>query len=232
MKASIWTPIYQHHNYIFVELSAKKVKRRAILKSGVILPAASALSGVAKALPTSGDFHKSAILNQHSSAHNFPIIIDRELEQGHFFSESLASLGISAIDVGETLGFEWLTLIEPALKSNGQFLAGMTKGAPLFCMEYLAQSYGLAPVMRIEHRSHKDSLMTHVMSGKGTEVSAFEKVLNTAGKRWPMAAAKLLAEAIQGRAEQSSLDFVDLSGKSTESAPSIYTWLLAPRVQG
>ena len=79
------------------------------------------------------------------------ILYDRRTPEGTAFGAEAARRGVPVTGTGSDLGSVWMHEIEPRWQREPDAIAGLTAGASLFCLEYLARDYGLELVYRIEH---------------------------------------------------------------------------------
>jgi hypothetical protein len=74
---------------------------------------------------------------------------------GAAFGAAAARAGVAPAPVGPDVGGLWRDRLEPRLRrvnaAGPIAVAGLTAGAPLFCLEFLARDYGLRPRYRLEH---------------------------------------------------------------------------------
>ena len=116
--------------------------------------------------------------------------------------------------------------LEPRLKAGPVALAGLTKAAPLFCLEYLARNYGLRTVYRIEHAPTEDRRVVHALTGQ-PELARCADELAAAGAHWAQAAAELATACPADLQPAAPIALLDLN-EHPRRAAALFTWLLAP----
>jgi hypothetical protein len=155
----------------------------------------------------------------------FRVIFDRTLSEGLAFGAA-AELGGAHVDaVGPDLGSFWMNTLEPLLKREPLTLAGLTAGAPLFCLELLCRNYGLRTVYRIEHGPGADGRTQHAFTGDSVLAACADR-LGTAGADWPKAAVSVATEAFRGWLSAPAIELLDLRAHE-RSAQSLFSWMIA-----
>jgi hypothetical protein len=190
------------------------LSRRAFVEGGAAL--AALITSPARAFKPSNCLSPSA---------PFRVIFDRTLSEGLAFGAA-AELGGAHVDaVGPDLGSFWMNTLEPLLKREPLTLAGLTAGAPLFCLELLCRNYGLRTVYRIEHVPGADGRTLHAFTGDPVLAACADRL--GAGADWPTAAAAMATEAVRGLQPASAIELLDLRAHE-RSALSLFTWMIAP----
>jgi hypothetical protein len=165
-------------------------------------------------------------LNRASSALPLRVIFDRTLHAGLAFGVAAERSGMHVDAVGADLGSYWMRTLEPLLKRAPLTLAGLTAGAPLFCLELLCRDYGLRTVYRIEHVPTSEGRVQHTVTGDPA-LAAWADRLATAGADWPVASADLTTVAFGRGQSVPALELLDLRAHE-RSAQSVFTWMIAP----
>jgi hypothetical protein len=153
-------------------------------------------------------------------------MFDRTLAEGLAFGASSENRGARVDAVDSDLGSFWMNTLEPALKEGPLTLAGLTAGAPLFCVELLCRDYGLRTVYRIEHVLVPDARVQHTITGPAS-LSAWTEALAAAGAEWPAVAAAVAADAARRAPPELSIELLDLRAHA-HGALSLFSWMLAP----
>lgn len=154
------------------------------------------------------------------------VAYDDASADGPAFAAAAAARGARVAYLGPDPGSFWMSTLEPRLERGPVAIAGLTAGAPLFCLEYLARDHGLELVYRIEHSTTASGRVRHVLTGPA-ELAPRVAELGAAGSGWPAAAGALAAARPAAGARPARIELLDLAGRTTASA--VYSWLLAPR---
>ena len=151
------------------------------------------------------------------------VIFDRTLREGRAFGATAERRGARVDAVGADLGTFWMSTLEPELKHGPVMLAGLTAGAPLFCLELLCRDYGLRTVYRIEHVRAPDGRVRHALAGDPGLAASIDRLV-IAGADWPAAAAAVALEADLRRLPAPALELLDLAdGRANRSS---FTWVM------
>lgn len=153
------------------------------------------------------------------------VIFDRTLREGRAFGVTAERRGARVDAVGADLGTFWMSTLEPELKRGPVMLAGLTAGAPLFCLELLCRDYGLRTVYRIEHVRAPDGRVRHALAGDPGLAASIDR-LAIAGADWPAAAAAVATDVALHRPPTRALELLDLRGHE-RNTQSLFTWLIA-----
>ena len=152
------------------------------------------------------------------------VVFDRTFPDGIAFGSTAAHRGAVLHAVGADLGSFWMSTLEPLLKHGALTLAGLTAGAPLFCLELLCRDYGLSTVYRIEHRPAPDGGVVHFLSGDPA-LAAWTDRLAAAGAGWAVEAAALATASTLPR-PATTIELLDLArGRASQS---LFTWVIGP----
>jgi hypothetical protein len=156
----------------------------------------------------------------------FKVVFAQDSVEGANFGAEARRRGAPALAFGEDVGGIWMQKIEPRLRAAPAAIAGLTGGAPLFCLEYLARAYGLCVVYRIQHTRLPNGSYRH--SGVGpARVEHWAQVLGAAGDDWTGCAARLVTACPADLRPDPSIPLPDLAQRGASEA--LFTWLLAPR---
>jgi hypothetical protein len=158
----------------------------------------------------------------------FRVLYDRYTSEGISFGAEAARQGVPISATGSDLGGVWMHEIEPRWQREPVAIAGLTAGAPLFCLEYLARDYGVELVYRIEHAPVEGGRVQHTVTGPGG-LSGRVDALAAAGDQWPAVAAALAAEFPAVLPARPAIPLLDLAERTDRAAEPFYSWLLAPR---
>lgn len=164
----------------------------------------------------------------HRQAALFRILNDRGTRAGAAFGAEAARRGVPVSATGRDLGHVWMHEIEPRWLAEPAAIAGLTTGAALFCLEYLARDYGLELVYRIEHAALRGDRFRHAVTGPA-ELSDWTDRLAAAGAGWPAMAATFAVEFREGLRPQQPIPLLDLAECKGHAGEQLYSWLLAPR---
>jgi hypothetical protein len=189
------------------------LSRRAFVAAGATVAALAA--SPARAKPFSAA----------SAAPPTRAVFDRTFAAGRAFGAAAALRGAVVAAVGADLGSFWMSTLGPLLKNEPVTLAGLTAGAPLFCLELLCRDYGLRPVYRIEHRLGADGRVEHVVTGNPA-LADWRHQLAAAGGDWAAQAATLATAATLPR-PATAIELLDLAG--TRGRGSLFTWVMGGR---
>ena len=157
----------------------------------------------------------------------FTVLYDNDSDAGRAFGAEAARRGLRTRGVGLDLGGLWLHEIGPRWQRGPAALAGLTRGAPLFCLELLAQDYGMSVVYRARHDVEADGLCRHTLMGPAC-LSSWSDRLAAAGRDWPGLAAELATGSAGVRRPCRGLGLVDLAEPSEVATRSLYSWVMAP----
>jgi hypothetical protein len=158
------------------------------------------------------------------------VIFDRTLDAGVVFGLAAEHSGAHVDAVGADLGGYWINTLEPMLKRGPLTLAGLTAGAPLFCLELLCRDYGLRTVYRIEHVPAADGCARHRLTGDPAP-AAWTDRLAAAGADWPKAAAAVATEAFRRPPRAPGIELLDLRAHE-RSRESLFSWMIGPTPVG
>jgi hypothetical protein len=153
------------------------------------------------------------------------VVFDRTLREGRAFGAAAERRGARVDAVGADLGSFWMRTLEPELKRGPLTLAGLTAGAPLFCLEVLCRDYGLSTVYRIEHRPTLRGGVEHFFSGDPA-LAPWTTRLVAAGTGWAAEVADLATTAIPASRPPTGIELLDLRAHE-RSAQSLFTWMIA-----
>lgn len=163
---------------------------------------------------------------RQSVAVPFKVVFDRNVAGAAAFADAVAALGHPVEAVGADVGRLWRDAIEPRLRVKPAAIAGLTAGAPLFCLELLARDYGLRTVYRVEHARLADGRLQHVPEGVVPVRSVVESP--ESDRRWLERMGTLVATHFPRVGSGGSLELLDLAGRPGR-AETLFTWMLAPR---
>jgi hypothetical protein len=154
------------------------------------------------------------------------VIFDRTLHAGRAFGVAAKRRGATVDGVGADLGSYWMSTLEPLLKLRSLTLAGLTAGAPLFCLELLCRDFGLRTVYRIEHTQAPDARAEHILTGH-SELAPWMHRLSASGVNWAADAAALATTGATLPRPATAIELLDLAGE--HATRSIFTWVLRSR---
>jgi len=153
------------------------------------------------------------------------VIFEREAAAGPAFAAAATGLGAEVTAIGNDPGRAWRDLLEPQLRQGAVAIAGLTTGAPLFCLDLLARDYGLRPVFRIEHVADAEDSWRHTFEGPAALVANGGALASDTS--WVIPAATLAAHCRFGPDPLAPLALLDL-GARPGRATTYFTWRLAP----
>jgi hypothetical protein len=194
--------------------------RREFVQSGI------ALSALAVA-PFARSAHAGAT---PTTLTPFKIFVDRTLEASTGFAAEAARRGASVQMIGSDIGGAWMNQIEPRWQQSPAAIAGLTGGAPLFCLELLARGYGMRVVYRFEHAPRADGRMAHYMTGPEA-LADWAGALTTANADWSALAAALATTCPQPLRPSADIPLVDLSERPGIAQRSLFSWVIAPHAR-
>ena len=146
--------------------------------------------------------------------------------EGRSFGAEAFVLGLPVHAVVSDVGCVWMREVEPQWRRAPVAIAGLTRGAPLFCLELLARDYGMGLVHRVRHVRDTDGNVRHTSTLNRSLSTDWESTLAAAGRSWAVAAADL-AISCEATALRDG-DLVDLSLQSESGQTALYSWLMAP----
>jgi len=152
------------------------------------------------------------------------VIFERDAAAGPAFAAAATKLGGRVTAIGSDPGRVWRDLIEPQLRQGPAAIAGLTTGAPLFCLDLLARDYGLRPVLRIEHVADAHGRYRHAFEGPAA-LGAIASGLASDGS-WALRAATLATDSRFGPDPLAPLALLDL-GARPGRATTYFSWRLA-----
>jgi hypothetical protein len=156
----------------------------------------------------------------------FRVLFDDMSAEGASFGAEAAARGALTRAVGIDLGSIWMQEIEPRWKDGPIAIAGLTRGAALFCLELLARDYGMGVVYRVRHDVKANGQYRHALMGP-TQLSSWSDRLTAAGGAWPSLAAALATACSSALRPCRDLGLVDLAGCSTLAARPLFSWVIA-----
>jgi hypothetical protein len=193
-----------------------KPNRRAFLRYGVTASALAAFQ-----LTT----HFLSARVEAGPPRLFRVIADEASASGAAFAAEAGSRGIPVHLVGNDVGSVWMNHIEPSWRHAPATIAGLTTGAALFCLEYLAADYGMGVAYRIEHIPIGNGPVHHVITGP--ENSRIWKTrLSVAGPDWGTVAASMAITYPATVESMPRIALLDLADRSRGA--SLFSWLLVP----
>jgi hypothetical protein len=187
-----------------------------------------AFVGAGAALAAFVTFPLRALKPSYGAHDAFPlrVIFDCTFHAGLAFGVAAERSGAHVAAVGADLGSYWMSTLEPLLKRGPLTLAGLTAGAPLFCLEVLCRNYGLRTVYRIEHLPAADGHARHTLTGDPV-LAAWTDRLAAAGADWPGAAATVATEAFGRWQLAPAIELLDLRAHE-RGTRSLFSWMIAP----
>ncbi|HEY7670942.1 MAG TPA: hypothetical protein VIC71_01910 [Gammaproteobacteria bacterium] len=191
------------------------LSRRAFVEAGAALAALAASRARA-----------AEHANQRAPDGQLRVIIDRSFDEGLAFGAAAERRGAHVDAVDADLGSFWMRTLEPRLRHGPFALAGLTAGAPLFCLELLCRDYGLTTVYRIEHARRPDGGVRHTLTGDPA-LDGWTERLAAAGAQWAAGAAELATSGAAVPRPTIALEPLDLRAHE-HSAQSLFTWMIAP----
>lgn len=157
----------------------------------------------------------------------YKVFFDQTFEQGSAFGAEVARRGVSVQGIDIDIGSVWMNDIEPRCKQGPVAIAGMTGGAPLFCLELLARDYAMYLIYRAEHFVTEDGFPYHCITGTKA-LMEWENTLAKAGMEWPAVAAKLVTSCPADLYSPGNIELLDLSANKNNTQQSLFSWVIAP----
>ena len=194
--------------------------RREFVQTGMTLAALAAC-----ALPADGAL-RSLEGGRAERRRLFKVLFDRTTAEGRSFGAEAFGRGLPAYAVDSDVGSVWMHEIEPQWRRAPEAIAGLTRGAPLFCLELLARDYGMGLVHRVRHVRDAGGNVRHTSTLNRSLSTDWEVTLAAAGRSWVVAAADL-AISCEATALR-DVDLVDLSLRTDSGETALYSWLMAP----
>lgn len=194
--------------------------RREFLQAGVALGALAACT-----LPAEGALR---VLDGGRAERwrPFKVLFDRTTPEGRSFGAEAFGRGLPAYAVDGDVGSVWMHEIEPQWRRAPVAIAGLTLGAPLFCLELLARDYGMGLMHRIRHVRDAGGNVRHASTLTRSLSIDCEAPLSAAGRSWAVAAVDLAISC--EAAALRDVDPVDLSLHPESGETALYSWLMAP----
>jgi hypothetical protein len=155
------------------------------------------------------------------------IVFARESAAGVDFGAEAGRRGAPALAFRDDIGGIWMHVLEPRLRAAPVAIAGLSGGAQLFCLEYLARAYELCVVYRIEHARLANGSYRHNVTGPA-RAAHWAQSLAAAGDDWAAVAARLATACPADLLPDPTLALPDLA--QLERSRALFTWLLAPRM--
>jgi hypothetical protein len=155
----------------------------------------------------------------------YRVLYDRRLAGARLFASTVTRLGAKTACLGDDLGPLWMNLIEPRLREGSAVLAGLTRPAPLFCLEFLCRDYGMRLLYRAEHRRAAADRMSSVVTGNAA-AEAYVPAAFRSVEPWPVIAGTAAIETARRFDADRAIDTLDLS---ESDADSVYSWVIVPR---
>jgi hypothetical protein len=155
------------------------------------------------------------------------VVFDQTDADAIAYGAEAASRGAAVQPVGSDVGSAWINVIEPGLKASPSVIAGLTCGAPLFCLELLARDYGLRVVYRVEHVHSRGERVSHVITGS-RKAADWSARLAGAGDHWHAVAAEMMTSHADDPQPDTGIALLDLGGRPNGTSQSLFSWMLAP----
>ena len=168
--------------------------RREFVQTGMTLAALAAC-----ALPADGAL-RSLEGGRAKRRRLFKVLFDRTTAEGRSFGAEAFGLGLPVHAVVSDVGSVWMHEIEPQWRRAPVAIAGLTRGAPLFCLELLARDYGMGLVHRVRHVRDAGGNVRHTSTLNRSLSTDWEVTLAAAGRSWAVAAADLAISCRSHRA--------------------------------
>ena len=193
--------------------------RREFIQRGL---AVSALA----ACPLAG---REALASRVGGSHRFfRVLFDTTFAEGAAFGAEAADRDAPVRAIGSDVGNVWMNEIEPRWKRGPIAIAGLTGGAPLFCLELLGRDYGMGVVYRAEHVLAGDGRVRHLVTGPD-RLSEWENRLTAAGGHWSAVAAALATSCPDDLQPEVEIDLLDLARRTGAAERSLFSWVIAPK---
>ena len=196
--------------------------RRTFLKAGVAVSSSNLLlNSVAKASTEYGA--------NPQIIENCATIVDQSLHQASQFSDALSDLAVQSYQINKDISGLWINTLEPKFKQSPFPLAGLTRGAPLFFLEFLSKGYGMRLHYRIEHQINSKAVLEHNVTGL-VEHASLAKDMQAVGESWPTLAGRVIAEEfVAGRSTRGQdIALLELSEQTQGMQNSLFSWMLIP----
>lgn len=192
--------------------------RRAVLKSGLALPAAS-LAGPLLA-PVAGQAAGSTLALER-------FVFDVRFSESNQVAEHVDRLGVPLAPIADDLMRLWYDELDLLWNESPQPLAGVTMTEAAFVLETLAMDRGMRLVFRGEHGLVEDGQIRHRLAGPAQCLEPFASPQGTTD--WQLALANLTSALPLGRSEPATVEFeTPYSGLSMRDVPLV-SWVIAPR---
>ncbi len=192
--------------------------RREFIQRGL---AVSALA----ACPLAG---RAALASSFGGSHRFfRVLFDTTFAEGAAFGAEAANRDAPVHAIGSDVSNVWMNEIQPRWKRGPIAIAGLTGGAPLFCLELLGRDYGMGVVYRAEHVPAGDGRVRHVVTGPDP-LPEWENRLTAAGNQWSAVAAAMATSCPDDLQPEAKIDLLDLAKRPGAGERSLFSWVIAP----
>ena len=171
---------------------------------------------------------RAALASSFGGSHRlFTVLFDTTFAEGAAFGAEAATRGAPVHAIGSDVSSAWMHEIQPRWKHGPIAIAGLTGGAPLFCLELLGRDYGMSVVYRAEHVSTGDGRVRHVVTGPDPLVE-WERRLTAAGNQWSAVAAAMATSCPDDLQPEAEIDLLDLAKRPGAAGRSLFSWVIAP----
>jgi hypothetical protein len=201
--------------------------RREFIQSAGVCALAALPAGALAALPPGARAALAADAPDRRPASLFNVVFDQTNADAVGYGAEAANRGAAVQPVGSDIGSAWINVIEPGLQARPSVIAGLTYGAPLFCLELLARDYGLRVVYRVEHLYARGEQVGHVITG-GRMAADWSARLAGAGDRWHAVAAEMMTAHADDPQPDAGIALLDLAASPNGESQSLFSWMLAP----
>jgi hypothetical protein len=137
------------------------IDRRAFVRHGVALAAAGAAWRWPLAAATARAVDAARIA-----------IVDRDCDGSAAFAAAARATGIRVLEFSADAAALWMRELEPRLRRGPVVIAGYTRAATQFCVDFLARDYGARTV----HRAEADAAVTWVLSSSPARRAALAPI--------------------------------------------------------
>ena len=191
--------------------------RRAILKSGIALPATSLAGSL---LPQAGAYAAGTLRLER-------FIYDVRFAESYELAQKADASGVPLSPIADDLMTLWYDELDLLWKESPQPLGGTTMVEAAFVLETLAMDRGMRLVFRGEHGLVENGQIAHRFAGPAESIAEFTSEQMQAD--WQATVAENMCALPLGRPEADAVEVrTPISGLSIRDVPLV-SWVIAPR---
>jgi hypothetical protein len=195
------------------------VNRRALIQSGLALPAVSFAASVLPSLGASAGEIQVLQLER--------FVFDARFAEASDIAQQVERLGVTLAPTAGDLMALWYEELDLLWKQEPKALAGVTTRDGLFVLETLALDLQMRVVYRGEHGVADNGDIVHKLEGPAAMLERLPPPIGHTA--WAAALGRAMTHCPLGKHESAELELVtNVRGISLRDVP-LYSWIIAPR---